>query len=75
MYHTVEFNAEFVLDLEISPRQPLERILIRKGTRLPAQVRSYVVETAEGPVEVSDLFFEDGSATRLVRCACFSIVD
>ena len=62
MYHTVQFNAEFVLDLEMSPRQPLERILIRKGTRLPAQVRSYVVETAEGPVEVSDMFFEDGSA-------------
>ena len=75
MYHTIEFNAEFVVDLEISGKQPLERMLVHKGTRLPAQTRSYVVETGEGPVEVSDLFFEDGSTARMVRCACFSFVD
>jgi hypothetical protein len=75
MYHTIEFNAEFVVDLEVSPKQPLEQMLVHKGTRLPAQTRSYVVETGEGPVEVADLFFEDGSAARMVRCGCFCFVD
>ena len=53
----------------------LERLLIRRGTRLHAQVKPYVVETAEGPVEVADLFFADGTATRAVRFERFRFVD
>jgi hypothetical protein len=72
MYHTIEFAGEFMIDVEISRRQPLERVLIQGGSRLRAQVKPYVVETADGPVEVADLFFEDGSSTRMVPFACFS---
>jgi hypothetical protein len=75
MYHTLEFAVAFTVDLEISPKHPQERLLIKKGTRLRAQVKPYVVETEGGPVEVADLFFEDGTATRRVRYACFSFVE
>jgi hypothetical protein len=53
----------------------LERVQIRNGDRLPAQIKPYVVETAEGPIEVADLFFEDGTATRQVPFAYFAFVD
>ena len=64
MYHTIEFRAKFWVDLEISPRQPLERMLIHVGTRLQAQLKPYVVETEDGPVEVADLFCVDGTTAR-----------
>jgi hypothetical protein len=75
MYHTIRFAAEFVGDLEVSPERRLERLLIRPGTCLQAQVRPYVVEGEGGPVEVADLFFEDGTATRTVPFACFAFVE
>jgi hypothetical protein len=75
MYHRIEFAAAFTLDLEISPKQPLERLRIQKGTRLRAQVKPHVAETEAGPVEVADLFFEDGTVTRRVPFAWFSFVE
>ena len=54
MYHTIEFSDEFMGELEISPKHWLERLLIRIGTRLRAQIKPYVVETGKGPVEVAD---------------------
>ncbi len=75
MFHTIEFFTDFVADLEVSRSKPLERVLIRKGSRVRAQLRPYVVETIHGPVEVADLFFEDGSCTRTVPFACVSFVD
>jgi hypothetical protein len=74
MYHTIEFSGEFLADLETSPQHPLERVRIRKGGRLRAQVRPYVVEGGDGPVEVADLFFADGTATRRVPFASFCFV-
>jgi hypothetical protein len=74
MYHTIEFAVDFLADLEISPKLRLERLLLRKGTRLQAQIRPSVVEGEDGPVEVADLFFEDGTATRTVPFACFSFL-
>jgi len=74
MYHTIEFAAEFTTDLEVSPKHPLERLRIRKGTRVRVQIKPYVEETEEGPVEMADLFFEDGSATRKVPFAQFRFV-
>jgi hypothetical protein len=62
-------------DLEVSRKQPLERVRIRKGDRLQAQVRPHVIETAEGPVEVADLFFGAGTVTRSVPFAWFAFVD
>ena len=75
MYHTVEFADDLMVDVETSPKHPLEQLRIGKGTRLRAQIKPYVVETDDGPVEVADLFFEDGTATRQVRFECFSFVD
>jgi hypothetical protein len=75
MYHTIQFTFEFTGHLETSPRHPLERLLLRRGTRLRAQVRPYVVEVGPRLVEVADLLFEDGTAVRTVPFACFSFVD
>jgi hypothetical protein len=75
MYHTLEFAVESMVDLEVSRKQPLERVLIRRGTRVRAQLRPYVIEAKSGPVEVADLFFEDGSSTRAVRFEWFSFVE
>ena len=75
MYHTIEFTADFTLDLVISCKLPMERVLIAKGSRVQAQLRPYVVEEKDGPVEVADLFFEDGTAAQGVRFACFAFVD
>jgi hypothetical protein len=75
MYHTLQFSVEFMVDLEISRKQPLERVLVRRGTRVRAQLRPHVIETEDGPVEVADLFFEDGTATRDVRYEWFAFVD
>jgi hypothetical protein len=75
MYHTIQFAAEFVADLEETPKPPLERVVIRKGDRLKAQVRPYVADTKKGPTEVADLFFEDGTVARRVPFRYFAFVD
>jgi hypothetical protein len=75
MYHTIEFAAEAVLDVEISPQHWLEQALIQRGTRLHVQIKPYVVHTEAGPVEVADLFFADGTATRRVPFEAFWFVD
>jgi len=66
MYHTIEFVAEVNADIEISPKLPLERLRIEKGARRRVQIKPYVLEAGKGPVEVADLFFEDGTAIRQV---------
>ena len=75
MYHIIEFHADLTADLEVSPKQPLEQLSIRKGTRLNAQVKPYVIETPGGPVEVADLFLEDGTTARSLPFAFFSFVN
>jgi hypothetical protein len=75
MYHTIRFADDFVVDLEISPKHYLERVQIRKGTRMRAQLKPYVVETDDGFVEVADLFFEDGTATRGVPFESFCFIN
>ena len=45
MYHTIQFAAEFVALPEVVPPGQRRRVLLRKGDRLQAQVRPYVVET------------------------------
>jgi hypothetical protein len=73
--HTIQFAAEFVAPPEIAPRRRRLRAVLRKGDRLQAQVRPYVVETKRGPVEVADLSFEDGTAARRVPFRCFRFVE
>jgi hypothetical protein len=75
MYHTIEFAIDCTVNLETAPKKPLEKLRIRRGDRRRAELRPYVVETAMGPTEVADLFFEDGTATRMVGFWRFSLVD
>jgi hypothetical protein len=75
VYYTIRFGVEFLADLEVSPEQPLERVRIRQGDRLRAQVKPYVVEADDGPTEVADLFFGDGTATRKVPFGWFTFVE
>ena len=75
MYHIIEFVEELTVDLEISPKHWLERMLIHRGTHLQAQLKPYVVETKGGLVEVADLFFADGTTARGVPFGSFSFVD
>jgi hypothetical protein len=75
VYHTIEFAIAFEAALEVSRKRRLERALIAKGDRLKVQLRPHVVETEDGPVEVADLFFEDGTATRNVPFGSFAFVE
>jgi hypothetical protein len=72
MYHTIEFTVDYTVDLETSPKHWREQVLIPKGAQRRAQIRPYVVETDDGPIEVADLFFEDGTATRMVPFGAFT---
>jgi hypothetical protein len=74
MYHTIEFRRELLVDLEVSPKLPLERLALRQGTRTKAQIRPYVIETEDSLVEVADLHFPDGTTTRMVPFEFFSFV-
>lgn len=75
MNHLIEFNLGFTADLEVSPGQRLERLRIEEGTRAQVQLRPYVIETDSGPVEVADLYFEDGTVTRQIRFEQFRFVE
>lgn len=75
MYQTIEFRIAFAGDREISPKHRLEQVLLRRGTRVRTQVKPYVVETSDGPMEVADLYIEDGTTVRGVPFASFSFVD
>jgi hypothetical protein len=75
MYHTIEFAASIWVDLELSPKQPLERIELRRGVRIRAQIRPHVIETLDGPTEVTDLFFEDGTVARHIPYDRFTFAE
>ena len=75
MYHTIEFRLRGIAALETPDTSNLAQLVIKQGTRFSAEIRPYVVETERGPVEVADLFLEDGSVARAVRYATFSFVD
>jgi hypothetical protein len=74
MFHTIEFTHALTAAVATHPSRPLERVSIKAGTRVQAQVRSYVAESRRGPVEVADLFFDGGTALR-VPCESFRFVD
>jgi hypothetical protein len=74
MYHTIEFTRDRVIDLEVSPNHRMEKLLVRRGTRLSTQLWPHVVQTASGPVETADLYLADGTTTRSVPYADFCFV-
>jgi hypothetical protein len=75
MCHLIEFCTDFTADLDVSPRQRLERIRIPSGTHAFAHVRPSILETNEGPVEAADLYFDDGTVARLVPYEWFRFGD
>jgi hypothetical protein len=52
MYHRIEFAVDVTVDLEVSPKYPLERLQIRRGERLHAQLKPYTCPAWLGPAEV-----------------------
>jgi hypothetical protein len=75
MFHTIVFAAEIHADLETSPKHLLGKVRIRPGASMKAQIKPYVVDGNVGPIEVADLFFEDGSAIRRIPFKCFYFVE
>jgi hypothetical protein len=75
VYHLIEFNTAFTVDLEVSPKQRLERLRVRKGTRANVCLRPYALEMEGELVEVADLYFEDGTVTRQVPFERFRFVE
>ena len=75
MFHTIQFRLRGIAELENPGRSHVAQLAIKPGTQLSAQIRPYVVETGRGPVEVADLFLEDGSIARAVRMATFRFID
>ena len=55
MYHKLRFRADYQLDLQIRGKPRLEQLLIKEGETVEAQVRPFVQETSEGPMELADL--------------------
>ena len=41
MYHTTKFNGELTVDLEVSPKRPLERLRTRKGTQIVSHMKPF----------------------------------
>jgi hypothetical protein len=53
----------------------MQSVVINEGTRLSAKIKPYVAEPPGGPVEMADLYLEDGSVIRAVRLAAFQFFD
>jgi hypothetical protein len=75
MYHNITLADDLLIHFAYAPSGRRGRLLIPRGIPRRAHVRPYVVDTEDGPVEVADLFFEDGPATHMLRCECFAFVD
>ena len=75
MYHNIEFRLDGSVELEVPGATRLQQLVLQNGTRVRAQVKPYVVEGKRGPIEVADLFLEDGSTARAVRFASFRFLD
>ena len=75
MYHSVQLNADVWVDLERSPKLPIERVLLRGSATMRAQIRPHVINTGTEMVEMADLFFEDGTTARCIPFAWFTFVE
>ena len=75
MYHTIEFRVPGRARVERQGTAVPVQVSIRQGARFKARIQPYVLESSLGPVEVADLFLEDGTAARAVRFASFHFVD
>lgn len=74
MYHRLQFQASYWLDLQMAGKSRLEQLLIREGEVIEAVVRPYVQETDDGPVEVADLHLAGDGTLLAVPMATFQFV-
>ena len=72
MTHQLRFAADCELDLQIHGKPRLEKVKLRAGEVIAAQVRPYVKEMAEGPVEFADLHLGHEGTLLAVRMECFT---
>ena len=72
MYHGLRFRSDCQLGLQVPGKGKLERVMMRKGTVIEAQVRPHVEETEKGPVECADLDLKGDGILLSVRMKCFS---
>ncbi|HKD38517.1 MAG TPA: hypothetical protein VKB78_17005 [Pirellulales bacterium] len=75
MIHPIEFRRQVFADIDLPDDKFSQRVIIKEGTRLAADIKPYVTESTDGPVEVADLVFEDGSVARAVRYSAFQFVE
>ena len=74
MYHRLRFLATYQLDLRMPGKARMEQLLIRERDIIEAQVKPYVQETADGPVEVADLHLPGDGTLVAVPMGCFQFV-
>jgi len=75
MLHAIEFRWLVIAEVDRPDYVFLERVIIKEGTRLQAEIKPYVAESDDGPIEVADLHMQDGSVARAVRFAAFRFLD
>ena len=75
MLHRIEFRWLVLAEIDRPEYALLQRIVIKEGTRLSAKIKPYMAESPDGPIEVADLYLEDGSVARAVRFAAFRFLE
>jgi hypothetical protein len=75
MVHAIEFRWVILGEVERPEYAYPQQVVIKEGTRLQAQIKPYVAQSPDGPVEVADLHLDDGSVVRAVRFAAFRFLD
>ena len=75
MFHAIEFRWVVLADVDRPEYAYQQRVVIKEGTRLHAHIKPYVAESPDGPVEVADLYLDDGSVARAVRFVAFRFLD
>ena len=75
MVHAIEFRWVVLADVDRPEYAYPQRVVIKEGTRMHAHIKPRVAESPDGPVEVADLHFSDGSIARAVRFAAFQFLD
>jgi len=75
MFHQIEFCWAVFADVERPDYAFMQRMVIKCGDRFAARRKPYVAESANGPVEVADLYLEDGTIVKEVRYAAFRFLD
>jgi hypothetical protein len=74
MSHRIRFRVGFLADLRVPGKPRLERLRVREGDVVTAEVTPHVAEGEDGPVEMADLYLGDGTVALDVRFGYFEFV-